>query len=140
MRWNEGESDSCVPVCLPTRDLAERELLMTRYHTVSGWSKRTTGGNEDPVLAQCSHRSQFNFTGNMLCAGGDDGSPLGTLYGSTRFLIGLVGWGRGCPNPGYYGVYTNVGNFADWANGIMATAGEKTTEKANSAMLEQKVL
>lgn len=127
-------------MCLPTRDLAERELLMTRYHTVSGWSKRTTGGNEDPVLAQCSHRSQFNFTGNMLCAGGDDGSPLGTLCGSTRFLIGLVGWGRGCPNAGYYGVYTNVGNFADRANGIMATAGEKTTEKANSAMLEQKVL
>lgn len=159
-----------VPVCLPTRDLAERELLMTRYHTVSGWGKRTAGGNEDPGAVdaapvspllrkfsvpiipnpQCSHRSQFNFTDNMLCAGyleghqqscrGDDGSPLVTLYGSTHFLIGVVGWGRGCPNPGYYGVYTNVGNFADWAKGIMAAAGEKTTEKANSAMLEQKVL
>uniref|UniRef100_H3CM83 Coagulation factor VIIi n=1 Tax=Tetraodon nigroviridis TaxID=99883 RepID=H3CM83_TETNG len=146
-----------IPVCLPTRDLAERELQMTRYHTVSGWGKRTSGGNVDPSAintapvspflrkfsvpiipnAQCSYRSQFNFTDNMLCAGylegqqqscrGDDGSPLVTLYGSTHFLIGVVGWGRGCPKPGYYGVYTNVGNFADWANGIMAEAGGKTT-------------
>lgn len=139
-----------IPVCLPTKDLAERELLMTRYHTVSGWGKRTNGGNEDhgmintapvspflrkfsvPIIPnpQCSHRSQFNFTDNMLCAGylegnqqscrGDDGSPLVTLYGSTHFLIGVVGWGRGCPNPGYYGVYTNMGNFVDWANGIIS--------------------
>lgn len=134
------------------------------------WGRRTTGGNEDagavsaapvspllrrfsvPIIpnAQCSRRSQFNFTDNMLCAGyleghqpscrGDDGSLLVSLHGSTHFLIGVVGWGRGCPNPGYYGVYTNVGNFAEWANGIMAAAGEKTTEEANSAMLEQKVL
>lgn len=157
-------------MCLPTRDLAERELLMTRYHTVSGWGKRTSGGNENssavdaapvspflrkfsvPIIpnAQCSYRSQFNVTDNMLCAGyleghqqscrGDDGSPLVTLYGSTHFLIGVVGWGRGCPKPGYYGVYTNVGNFADWANGIMVAARGNTTEKASFAMLEQKVL
>lgn len=162
-----------IPVCLPTRDLAQRELMMTRYHTVSGWGKRTNGGNEDhgavggapvspflrkfsvPIVpnAQCSQRSRFNFTDDMLCAGylegnqescrGDDGSPLVSLYGSTHFLIGVVGWGRGCPQPGYYGVYANVGNFADWARGVMAGADEKSTGKsaeAASAMLEQKVL
>lgn len=133
-----------IPVCLPTKDLAERELLMSRYHTVSGWGKRTVGGNEEhgvmntspvsPVLRKfsvpiilnslCSMRAQFNFTNNMLCAGylqgsqqscrGDDGSPLVTLFDSTHFLTGVVGWGRGCSEPGYYGVYTNMANFVDW--------------------------
>lgn len=160
-----------IPVCLPTKDLAERELLMVRYHTVSGWGKRTMGGNEEqgamnitplsPVLrkfsvpiiqnSQCSLRAQFNFTNNMLCAGylegnqqscrGDDGSPLVTLYGSTNFLTGVVGWGRGCSNPGYYGVYTNMANFLDWMKDIMTTATEEPTEKVAMTafeMLEQK--
>lgn len=145
-----------VPVCLPTKDLAQRELLMVRYHTVSGWGKRTLGGNEQhdvgnvspllrkfsvPIIenSQCSQRSQFNFTNNMLCAGylegsqqscrGDDGSPLVSLYGSTHFLTGVVGWGRGCPNPGYYGVYTNMANFVDWAKVVMTAAYEKPTDK-----------
>lgn len=153
-------SRHAIPVCLPTKDLVERELVMVRYHTVSGWGKRTTGGNVEhgavntaavsPVLrkfsvpiiqsSQCSLRSQFNFTDNMLCAGyleggqqscrGDDGSPLVTLFGSTHFLTGVVGWGRGCPQPGYYGVYTNMANFVDWVNSVMATANQKSVEKA----------
>ncbi|XP_070849977.1 coagulation factor VIIi [Chaetodon trifascialis] len=160
-----------IPVCLPTKDLAERELLLVRYHTVSGWGKRTVGGNEEhgavvtapvsPILrkfsvpiiqnSQCSQRAQFNFTDNMLCAGyleggqqscrGDDGGPLVTLYGSTHFLTGVVGWGRGCPLPGYYGVYSNMANFVDWVEGIMTTANEKPTENAAVTafdILEQK--
>ncbi|XP_030265547.1 uncharacterized protein LOC115576963 [Sparus aurata] len=133
-----------VPVCLPSKEFAEKELLLVRYHTVSGWGKRTIGGNVErgavhvvpvspilrrfsiPILqnSQCSQKSQFNFTSNMLCAGylggtqqscrGDDGSPLVTLYGSTHFLTGVVGWGRGCPKPGYYGVFANMANFVEW--------------------------
>ncbi|KAM9835984.1 uncharacterized protein ACBR49_019658 [Aulostomus maculatus] len=135
-----------IPVCLPTKGFTERELLPLRYHTVSGWGKRTGGGNTDssrapaspilrrmsvPIIAnsQCSQRAQFNFTTNMLCAGylegqqescrGDDGSPLVTLYGSTHFLVGVVGWGRGCSLPGYYGVFTNMGKFVDWVEATM---------------------
>uniref|UniRef100_A0A3Q2TJ66 Vitamin K-dependent protein C n=1 Tax=Fundulus heteroclitus TaxID=8078 RepID=A0A3Q2TJ66_FUNHE len=131
-----------VPICLPTKEFAERELLPVRYHTVSGWGKRTSGGNTgtpstrplSPVLrqmsvpiiqnSQCSQKAKFNFTDNMLCAGyldghqdscrGDDGSPLVTEYSSTRFLTGVVAWGRGCSHPGYYGVYTKVAGFVDW--------------------------
>ncbi|XP_061635980.1 coagulation factor VIIi [Phyllopteryx taeniolatus] len=146
LRLSEGVSLSshALPICLPTKDLAERELLLLRYHTVSGWGKRTSGGNDhstasmgertSPILrkmsvpiiqnSQCSLRSRFNFTDNMLCAGylegqqescrGDDGSPLTTLYGSTHFLSGVVGWGRGCSIPGYFGVYTKVAKFVDW--------------------------
>lgn len=162
-----------IPVCLPTKDFSQRELLLVRYHTVSGWGKRTVGGNEEhgamptaplsPVLrkfsvpiiqnSQCSQRAQFNFTDNMLCAGyleggqqscrGDDGSPLVTPYGSTHFLTGVVGWGRGCPQPGYYGVYTNMANFVDWVEGIMTTANEKPTAEAavmDFDLLEQKLV
>nr|XP_046237811.1 coagulation factor VIIi isoform X2 [Scatophagus argus] len=169
LSWPVTLNRHTVPVCLPTKDFAERELLLVRYHTVSGWGKRTVGGNEEhgavntappspalrtfsvPIIqnSQCSQRAKFNFTSNMLCAGymegsqpscrGDDGSPLVTLYGSTHFLTGVVGWGRGCPHPGYYGVYTNMANFVDWAKGIMTTANEKPTEKTATAfdMLEQ---
>uniref|UniRef100_A0A3B3UKU8 trypsin n=1 Tax=Poecilia latipinna TaxID=48699 RepID=A0A3B3UKU8_9TELE len=136
-----------VPICLPTKDFAERELLPVRYHTVSGWGKRTTGGNAftssgrrvSPTLrkmsvpivqnSQCSQKAKFNFTDNMLCAGyldgnqescrGDDGSPLVTEYRSTSFLTGVVAWGRGCSRPGYYGVYTKVAMFVDWAEETM---------------------
>lgn len=173
-------SRHAVPVCLPTKDFAERELLPVRYHTVSGWGKRTTGGNAEspgapvsppvspflrrlsvPILqnSQCVQRTQFNFTNNMLCAGyleghqescrGDDGSPLVTLYGSTHFLTGVVSWGRGCPQPGYYGVYAKMANFVDWVEGIikdtptMTTANDRPAEGAAVTpfdMLEQKLV
>ncbi|KAM9820244.1 uncharacterized protein ACB057_000846 [Neosynchiropus ocellatus] len=131
-----------LPVCLPTRDFAERELLPQRYHTVSGWGKKIDAGKPEapgsppssPVLrkmsvpilqnSQCSQHSGFNFTNTMLCAGylegqqescrGDDGSPLVSQYGSTHFLLGVVGWGQGCSQPGYYGVYNNMAHFVDW--------------------------
>ncbi|XP_028255572.1 coagulation factor VII-like [Parambassis ranga] len=157
-----------VPICLPTKDFAERELLPVRYHTVTGWGKRTTGGNHDkpgapprgpvsPVLrkmsvpiiqsSQCSQRAQVNLTSNMLCAGylegrqdscrGDDGSPLVTVYGSTHFLTGVVGWGRGCTHPGYYGVYTNMVNFVEWVEATMKTP---PTTALPSDLLEQKLV
>ncbi|XP_033471401.1 coagulation factor VIIi [Epinephelus lanceolatus] len=160
-----------IPVCLPTRDFAQQELLPVRYHTVSGWGKRTNGGNADisgatptvpvsPVLrrmsvpivhnSQCSQRAQFNFTDNMLCAGylegrqescrGDDGSPLVTPYGSTHFLMGVVGWGRGCSHPGYYGVYANMANFVDWVEGIMKDPPTMMTMEKALEMLEQKLV
>lgn len=157
-----------VPVCLPTKDFAEQELLPVRYHTVTGWGKRTTGGNDDkpgspprgpvsPVLrkmsvpiiqsSQCSQRAQVNLTSNMLCAGylegrhdscrGDDGSPLVTAYGSTHFLTGVVGWGRGCTHPGYYGVYTNMANFVEWVEASMKTP---PTAAPLADLLEQKLV
>ncbi|XP_068612363.1 coagulation factor VIIi [Brachionichthys hirsutus] len=162
-----------IPVCLPTQDLARRELLPVRFHAVSGWGGRTSGGNEAPDARQtaqaspvlrrfsvpihhnllCSQVSRFNFTENMLCAGylegqqescrGDDGSPLVTEYGSTHFLTGVAGWGKGCPQPGYYGVYNFMGNFVHWVKSAMATAGATPTQEAAAALFdmpEQKIL
>ncbi|XP_068506011.1 coagulation factor X [Syngnathus scovelli] len=141
---NASLNSNVITICLPTKELAEHELLLLRYHTVSGWGKRTIGGNNEgivsggvpisPILrkmsvpiiqnSQCTDSSRFNFTDNMLCAGylagdqescrGDDGSPMTTLYGSTHFLSGVVGWGKGCTIRGYFGVYTKVSKFVDW--------------------------
>ncbi|XP_061745374.1 coagulation factor VIIi [Nerophis ophidion] len=161
-------NSQALPICLPNKDLAEKELLLLRYHTVSGWGKKTIGGNAashspassgvtSPVLrrmslpiipnSQCSQRAQFNFTNNMLCAGyldghqescrGDDGSPLTSLFGSTHFLLGIVGWGRGCSHPGYYGVYTNMAKFVDWAE---STIKNPPAAPMFTDMMQQKVV
>ena len=59
-----------------------------------------------------------------LCAGlrrggrdscqGDSGGPLVVHDGDRRVQAGIVSWGSGCAKPGKYGVYTNVGAYADW--------------------------
>ena len=63
-------------------------------------------------------------TRDMMCAAkpgadsclGDSGGPLfikGSSVDEDR-LVGLVSWGRGCAQPGFPGVYTNVPFFYDW--------------------------
>ena len=61
-----------------------------------------------------------------LCAGlrkggkdscqGDSGGPLVVKDGDEWVQVGVVSWGAGCAKPGKYGVYTNVGAFAEWVN------------------------
>uniref|UniRef100_A0AAY4EVC2 Coagulation factor VII n=1 Tax=Denticeps clupeoides TaxID=299321 RepID=A0AAY4EVC2_9TELE len=153
-------SDYAVPVCLPRRDFAQSQLEKVHYHTVSGWGQRTDGGNVPPsqvpkhlaspflrklpvpVLSgqDCAVKSGLNVTENMMCAGyfqgakescrGDDGSPLVTQYGDTTFLTGVVAWGKGCCEPGYYGIYTKVSNFLDWVHGVTQSALPAVTSTA----------
>ncbi|MCJ8747852.1 hypothetical protein PDJAM_G00158170 [Pangasius djambal] len=143
-------SNYTIPICLPTLEFAKMELDAVRFHIVSGWGQRTEGGNIrssqsyksiSPVLRmlavpflpkpECSVKSGVNITDNMLCAGyfqgnqescrGDDGSPLTTQYKDTHFLTGIVSWGKGCAQPGFYAIYTKVANFLDWIQRGMAT-------------------
>jgi secreted trypsin-like serine protease len=63
-------------------------------------------------------------TGNMMCAGyitggkdscyGDSGGPLLVQMDGAWKLAGLVSWGEGCADPGFYGVYTRVSKFMDF--------------------------
>ncbi|XP_065110988.2 coagulation factor VIIi [Paramisgurnus dabryanus] len=140
-----------VPVCLPTPQLAQSELTAVRFHTVSGWGKRTLGGNthpskglkapSSPILqrlavpvlspSECALKSGLNITANIFCAGytegshescrGNDGSPLVTQYHGTAFLTGIVTWGKGCNRLGYYSIYTKVSNFLKWIDVSMKT-------------------
>uniref|UniRef100_A0A8C5DEK1 Coagulation factor VIIi n=1 Tax=Gouania willdenowi TaxID=441366 RepID=A0A8C5DEK1_GOUWI len=160
-------SRDVIPVCLPTKDFSEHELLKARYHQVSGWGARTNGGNAFPQVgtphspnlrhmsvplipnSQCSQVSQIDFNSNMLCAGylegrqescrGDDGSPLVTAFGSTHFLTGVVGWGRGCGRQGYYGVYANMANYVDWAKATIKNPPDATMQEDFTSMTQTHV-
>ena len=74
--------------------------------------------------ALCSSLLGNDFTGNMLCAGvqqggldscqGDSGGPLVSSSGSGRVQVGVVSWGLGCALPGKPGVYTRISRYLDW--------------------------
>ena len=83
-----------------------------------------------------------------LCAGlkpggkdscqGDSGGPLVVKDGDEWVQIGVVSWGAGCAKPGKYGVYTNVGAFAEWVNEttgreLVASGGVVETEDPSPA-------
>ncbi|KAK2857213.1 hypothetical protein Q5P01_005948 [Channa striata] len=130
-----------IPVCLPTRPLAERELWAVSLHTVSGWGRRGENGPTSHILRrlkvprirtqQCVQESGVVLTENMFCAGyieglqdsckGDSGGPLVTQYKKTAFLLGIVSWGKGCARPGNYGIYTRVSNYLEWIHNRTAT-------------------
>ncbi|XP_062302968.1 coagulation factor VII [Osmerus eperlanus] len=130
-----------VPVCLPTRSLAERELWAISMHTVSGWGRVGEMGPTSNVLRrldvprmrtqECVEHSGVTLTKNMFCAGytdskgdsckGDSGGPLVTRYRKTVFLLGIVSWGKGCARPGNYGIYTRVSNYLEWIHNVTAT-------------------
>lgn len=127
-------STYAVPVCLPRKIMAERELWRVRLHTVSGWGRRGEDGPTSRLLRKlkvprihtqdCVRESKVSLTLNMFCAGyfegkedsckGDSGGPLVTSYGNTTFLLGIVSWGKGCARPGHYGIYTRVSNYLEW--------------------------
>ena len=106
------------------RDLgvALRELSTRMRYSEKGVESATTaiaGDMADPLTA------------NMLCAGttsgqrdacnGDSGGPLFVTGADGPVQVGVVSWGEGpfdaaaaCGHQNAYGVYTRLGNYADW--------------------------
>ncbi|KPP65387.1 hypothetical protein Z043_116205, partial [Scleropages formosus] len=131
-----------VPVCLPPRtgDFARVTLAAIRTSVVSGWGRLSQYGPESSILQrlevprvslqECKAQTNLALTHNMLCAGflegqqdscqGDSGGPLVTRYKNTWFLSGIVSWGKGCAQSGFYGIYTRVANYLQWINSTMA--------------------
>lgn len=104
-----------------------------------GWGSLDSDGIEFPDTLQqvdvpivsndtCNSYRAYggDVTANMICAGyslggsdacyGDSGGPLVVRNsGGTGWLLaGITSWGEGCGEPGKYGVYTRVSNFAPW--------------------------
>lgn len=125
-----------LPICLPTRDLAEQELTRSgKQMVVTGWGS-TSDANHNystflsyiqiPMVPrnECAQAMRFAISDNMLCAGslgdkkdscaGDSGGPMITKYKDTWFLVGLVSWGEGCGRREKFGVYTKVSQYLEW--------------------------
>ncbi|CAA6823304.1 MAG: Unknown protein [uncultured Thiotrichaceae bacterium] len=83
-----------------------------------------------PVVsrADCTNVYGADFTNNMFCAGydaggkdscqGDSGGPLFVSDGGVFKQAGVVSWGTGCAQAGYYGVYTRLSQFTTWINTV----------------------
>ena len=103
--------------------------------TVTGWGTLLEDGAsvdhlmevEVPVVSEQVCRAAYPrgaIDHRTLCAGlaeggkdscqGDSGGPL-VVHDSGQWVqVGVVSWGGGCARPGKYGVYMNVGAFANW--------------------------
>ncbi|NXT82127.1 PROC protein, partial [Zapornia atra] len=125
-----------LPICLPTRDLAEQELTRSgRQMVVTGWGSTSDVNTnysiflshiEIPMVSrsECAKAMRFAISDNMLCAGslgdrkdscsGDSGGPMITKHKDTWFLVGLVSWGEGCGRKEKFGVYTKVSQYLEW--------------------------
>ena len=64
----------------------------------------------------------------MMCASklnkdscsGDSGGPLVLCHSDVSCtLVGVASWGVGCADNKYPGVYTRIGNFAQWITDIV---------------------
>jgi trypsin len=100
---------------------------------ISGWGLRgeSAADTEDSLRAttvnivddpSCSAAYGSDFDpGTMVCAAaagrdtcsGDSGGPLQASIGAGSYrLVGITGWGEGCAEPGFPGVYTRVADPA----------------------------
>jgi len=104
------------------------------YSTVMGWGNLKEYGYAPDDLMKVSIQIVSNqacsqaywpedeILETMICAGsdgkdscqGDSGGPLVVYYMDEWILVGIVSWGEGCADPGYYGVYTRVSKFSNF--------------------------
>lgn len=133
-------SEYILPICLPSKDLAERVLHLNGTMTVvTGWGTDEQDSThyasvlnviKVPLVEHsvCSAHMSNNISQNVLCAGflgqrmdacnGDSGGPMVTLYRNTWFLVGLVSWGESCGRVDKLGIYTKVSNYNEWINRV----------------------
>jgi secreted trypsin-like serine protease len=115
---------------------------------VSGWGATSEGGNSPDILqkvrlplvnnAACEQAYGGGITANMLCAGpqeggrdscqGDSGGPLVVPDGNGWRLAGVVSFGSGCAQPGFYGVYARVSQYTGWIGTHVASIVQPPVE------------
>ncbi|XP_026861742.2 complement component 1, r subcomponent [Electrophorus electricus] len=131
-----------MPVCIPPQD-AE----LNTFGLVSGFGMTEDWNTADnlryislPVVDQdkchmwieqerATRRDVAPLTANMFCAGlpegkkdtcsGDSGSAFVMKDGDMYWVAGIVSWGVDCGQPGKYGIYTRVTQYANWIQKTM---------------------
>lgn len=116
----------------------EGDLLEGKEAITLGWGNTTSRSYKSseillqvsvPVVSNELCREAFSddeITDNMICAGyieggkdacqGDSGGPLIVQEGDIWRLAGIVSWGEGCAEPGYYGVYARISQLLGFIN------------------------
>ena len=128
----ELEEDALYPPILP---VPKGIVPDGRDAVTMGWGLTESYGESSETLQQISLPIVSNETcgeayddekisEGMMCAGdgkgvkdtcqGDSGGPLIVQEGDRWYLAGIVSWGQGCAQSGYYGVYTRVSEFTDF--------------------------
>ena len=120
---------------------------------VSGWGAVAEGGAladtvqkvRVPIVSNATCNSAYGggISANMMCAGlaaggkdscqGDSGGPLVVPDGGGWRLAGVVSFGTGCAQPGFYGVYTRVAQYAGWIAGYVSGATPTPTPPTPTA-------
>jgi hypothetical protein len=126
------------PICLPPADVPVGSKCV-----VTGWGDTEHTADDSvlqqvivPIVSQSDCRVRYpRLTAGNLCAGlteggkdscqGDSGGPFVCKVNGRWELQGVVSYGAGCADPGYYGVYTRVTAFKTWIQqktGVIAPA------------------
>jgi secreted trypsin-like serine protease len=124
------------PVDLPVLPLTPSAAYDRGLFTIMGWGSTVEDGNQQRYLhsatvpfvpdAACraAYGSRHFVAADMICAGdlrhggvdtcqGDSGGPMVARDSVGQLVdVGIVSFGKGCAEPGYPGVYTQVSTFA----------------------------
>lgn len=131
------------PLCLPAKS-PEYELQEGTLGYIAGWGQKERGRlpiflwkAQIPVVDMDKCRSvkpegsadssAYQFTDNMICAGGGKDSCKGDSGGAYAiqdplderryYVAGLISWGPRC---GTFGLYTKVVRYLDWITETMS--------------------
>ena len=128
-----------IPPAIASDALAAIGLRDGDRMLITGWGSATFSAGSPvsgnlliaivPVVGndKCNEAYGGAVTDKMFCGGlgaadscqGDSGGPS-FIYDErgVPVLIGIVGWGAGCTQKRYPGVYVNVTKYRDWINGV----------------------